>query len=232
MPRGCFGGRARRCQDGLWRSCPARQAALQSSPTNVSLRTERVAKMRIPIAVVFLLVVSVVFCWTSGLAAQQLNDFAYGMRLITPSRAALVKLVLPDRLYRDLVQEDGGDIRVFAADGRLVPHFMPPVGSESGPARLLYFDVQAGQSYLLAYGSATITAPMPPTELVQRAERAGKRAAAVRVGPRIELGGPARLQPTAGGGSGWMISLSTLLLGCVLLLAFFAWWTARRLLRG
>lgn len=180
----------------------------------------------------FLLIAVALVCSTGIAAAQQLNDFAFGMRLVTPPNSALVKIMLPERMDRDLVQEDGSDIRLFAADGSVVPHCTLPSLSGSGPARVLFFASKGGQSYLLAYGSGKIGAATPPPDLVQRAGREGSRAAAVRLGPRIELGGPARLQAAADPSDGRMLSLSTLLLGCVLLMAFFAWWTARRLLRG
>lgn len=187
--------------------------------------------MRLTIIAALLPVVAVLMWSPAPSAAQQLNDFAFGNRLVTPSNTALAKIMLPDRIRRRLAQNDGGDIRIFDAEGAVVPHFRPPSVAGSGLSPVVFFVSQAGQSYLLAYGSRKVTAPMPPMELVQRAGREGRRAAAVRVGPRVELGGPARLQATAAT-PGRMVSLSTLLLGGVLLLAVFAWWTARRLLRG
>ena len=164
-------------------------------------------------------------------AAPQMNDFAYGSRLVTPAKASLVKLLIPERIQRDLARRDGADICIFTLEGRLVPHFRPRVGPSDGRFRPLYFEVQANQAYILAYGSTSVPALNPPSGLVQRVDREGARAATVRTGPRIELGGSGRLKQTAAAPSSRLLSLSTLLLGCILLLAFLAWWAARRQLR-
>jgi hypothetical protein len=95
----------------------------------------------------------------------------------------------------------------------------------------LFFAAERGGAYILAYGSRKAAPLAPPLDLVEQVALQGAQASIADVGQRIELGGPSRLNIPAAGTSGRMVSLSTLLLGCVLLLAFFAWWAVRRLLR-
>jgi hypothetical protein len=187
--------------------------------------------MRMPIIAEMILLSVAVILPPASAAPPQMNDFAYGLRLVTPATASLVKIDLPENVYRELRRDDRTDIRVFTVNGRLVPHFQRRLLPGGGGSRTLFFETQAGQAYVLAYGSHTVPAPTPPSALVQRIDREGPRALAVRVGPRIELGGAGRPKQTAGASSGRLLSLSTLLLGCVLLLAFLAWWAARRQLR-
>ena len=84
-----------------------------------------------------------VMIWpVTGTAAFQLNDFAYGLRIAVPQKAGLVRIVLPETVYRHLVRADGGDIRVFRMDGRVVPHLLRqpyPGGNRSGPRVLPFF---------------------------------------------------------------------------------------------
>ena len=178
-----------------------------------------------------LLLVSLALPTADDAAAAQMNDFAYGVRLATPPGAGLVKIVLPRRLHRDLAHAEGADIRVFAMDGQMVPHLLQGAPSASGRPSELFFESQAGQSYVLAYGSHRAQDLTPPPDLVQKAARRGAGAPTVRLGPRIDLGGPARLEAPKGAASGRMMTLSSFLLGSVLALAVLAWWVVRRRLR-
>jgi len=99
-----------------------------------------------------------------------------------------------------------------------------------GRSHELFFVVEGGGAYMLAYGSRRVVPLVPPPELAQQVALQGAQAPTAGIGPRMELGGPSRLEGQVAGISGRMMSLSTLLLGCVLLLAFFAWWVVRRLL--
>ena len=95
----------------------------------------------------------------------------------------------------------------------------------------LFFKAERGGAYLLAYGSRAAKALPPPADLTDALAAAGDRIATLQIGPAITLGGfrPANASPRRT--SERMVSLSSLLLGCVLLFAFFAWWVVRRLLR-
>ena len=112
-----------------------------------------------------------------------------------------------------------------SALGSSVPQLML-----GGRSHELFFIVEGGGAYLLAYGSRKAAPFMPPPELAQQVALQGAQTPIAGIGPRMELGGPSRLGGPVAGASGRMMSLSTLLLGCVLLLAFFAWWVVRRLL--
>jgi len=70
------------------------------------------------------LLLLVIFWPAIGIAALQLNDFAYGLRIAAPDKIGLVRLALPETVYRHLARADGGDIRVFRMDGRAVPHLL------------------------------------------------------------------------------------------------------------
>jgi len=95
----------------------------------------------------------------------------------------------------------------------------------------LFFMAERGGAYLLAYGSRTAVAPAAPAELVEVLAAAGERITALGIGPGVNLGGPSRTGTPPRRSSDRMVSVSSLLLGCVLLLAFFAWWMVRRLLK-
>lgn len=176
------------------------------------------------------LLVSLPFC-TAAAAAAGMNDFAYGVRLATPPGAGLVKVALPQSLHRDLAHADGADIRVFAMDGQMVPHLLQGAASAGGRPSELFFERQAGKSYILAYGRRRAQAPAPPPDFVQKVALRGAGVPTAGLGPRIVLGGPARLEAPRGAGTGRMMSLSTFLLGSVLVLAFLVWWVVRRRLR-
>lgn len=95
----------------------------------------------------------------------------------------------------------------------------------------LFFMAERGRAYLLAYGSRTAEALPPPADLTEALAVAGDRIATIGIGPAITLGGGLRANASPRRTSGKLVSLSSLLLGCVLLLAFFVWWVVRRLLK-
>jgi hypothetical protein len=95
----------------------------------------------------------------------------------------------------------------------------------------LFFTTEGRGVYIIAYGSRKATPLVPPPELVERVAMFGAQSPLADIGRRIELGGTSRLNVPAAGASGRMMSLSTLLLGCVLLVAFLAWWVVRRILQ-
>lgn len=89
----------------------------------------------------------------------------------------------------------------------------------------LFFAPEGGGTYIMAFGSNRVEVLNPPPGLVSMVS-SGKSFARVDIGRRIGLGGPGRLAKPPSG----MLSLSTWLLACVLLVAFLAWWVVRRLL--
>ena len=91
----------------------------------------------------------------------------------------------------------------------------------------LFFATVGGGTYIIAYGSRKIMPLEAPRDLEARVALSGIRAPSADIGQRIELGGLSRLKAPAAGPSGRMISLSTFLLGGVILVAFFAWWAVR-----
>ena len=95
----------------------------------------------------------------------------------------------------------------------------------------LFFAAMGGGTYIIAYGGRKITPLAAPADLQERVALIGAKAPSADIGQRIELGGLSRLKVPAAGTSGRMISLSTFLLGSVILVAFFAWWVLRRYLQ-
>ena len=65
-------------------------------------------------------------------AAQVPRDFAYGIALSTEGDSAFYQVELPPAVYAGAVRGDLGDVRVFNADGAVVPLAMVP---RSAPAR-------------------------------------------------------------------------------------------------
>jgi hypothetical protein len=65
-------------------------------------------------------------------AAQAPRDFAYGIALVTEGDSAFYQVELPPAVYAGTVRGDLGDVRVFNADGALVPFAMVP---RSAPGR-------------------------------------------------------------------------------------------------
>ena len=93
-------------------------------------------------AIFRILLMLLVGVWpTDGQAEFQMNDFAYGFRITTPQQKAIVRLALPETVYRHLVRSDAGDIRVFSMDGLVVPHYLrhPSMGATPSQKRDLPF---------------------------------------------------------------------------------------------
>jgi Protein of unknown function (DUF3999) len=59
-------------------------------------------------------------------AAQAPRDFAYGIALSTEGDSAFYQVELPAAVYAGTVRDDLGDVRVFNADGALVPFAYVP----------------------------------------------------------------------------------------------------------
>ena len=136
-------------------------------------------------------------------------------------------------LRNDPVMVPGNNDRYWKLDidsprsdlGRSVPRLML-----GGRPHALFFLTEEAGVYLLTFGSRRVAPLDPPPDLVQRVKTLGARAPKADIGGRIVLGGSSRLRGPASHVSGRMLSLSSMLLGCVLLIAFLAWWAVRRLL--
>jgi uncharacterized protein DUF3999 len=57
------------------------------------------------------------------------EDFAYGLPLQTDSQSSVYEVPLPIDVYQGAVRGDLGDLRIFNADGNVVPHAVAPGGS-------------------------------------------------------------------------------------------------------
>ena len=114
--------------------------------------------MRMTTLTGFFLLASLVVGVSAAPAPLQIDDFAYGVHLVTPPKAGLVKILLPGRIYRDLAHADGADLRVFAMDGRMIPHYMPPPGANDSRPHELFFEIRSAQAVVLAYGNRRVSA--------------------------------------------------------------------------
>ncbi len=80
--------------------------------------------------------------------STRLEDFAYAMPIETgPEAAPFYALSLPEIVYRTVTRPDRGDIRVFDADGRIVPHLLRPLPAPKRAgywSRLPVFPLPAG----------------------------------------------------------------------------------------
>ena len=137
----------------------------------------------IPVLRVFFLMV--VLIWpATGTAEHPLNDFAYGFRIAAPEKTGLVKLVLPEASDRygklDIDNRQSGL-------GSSVPELML-----GGRLLELFFIVERGGAYVLAYGSRKAAPSVPPPELVEKVAMQGGQAPVAGMGPRMALGGPSR----------------------------------------
>lgn len=110
---------------------------------------------------------------TAGGEPPAPNDFAYGLELRVRGGGAIHRLSLPPEIYRGVARTDLGDLRVFNADGRPVPHMVrrPPAPETGGPARSvpffpLYETAGNGEGLMLqittdAKGAVVRTSPRP-----------------------------------------------------------------------
>ena len=61
------------------------------------------------------------------------DDYAQGMEISSPFGLPLVETTLPDAVYQTVTRADLGDIRVFNAEGRPVPHAFCTAPTASEP---------------------------------------------------------------------------------------------------
>jgi Protein of unknown function (DUF3999) len=81
---------------------------------------------------IFLLLLS----QSSAFGAERPEDFAYGMPIHADAQDALYEIEIPAAVYRGVTRADLGDVRVFNAQGEVVPHGLRPQAvpsSDSGP---------------------------------------------------------------------------------------------------
>jgi hypothetical protein len=81
------------------------------------------------IRLVFLFLSILNIAWAARAQAAELSpeDFAYGMTITTPAPATAYRVAIPLEVYKKAVHEDLRDLRVFNAQGEVVPYeLMPP----------------------------------------------------------------------------------------------------------
>lgn len=68
----------------------------------------------------------IIMAFPSSLYGESLSakDFAYGFTLNLSGNGAIYRVELPDELYKGVVRQDLGDIRIFNANSEIVPHFL------------------------------------------------------------------------------------------------------------
>jgi len=77
-------------------------------------------------------ILAILLLLTQGVAsaAEGPQDFAYGMAIQADAEDALREIEIPAAVYRGVTRGDLGDLRVFNAQGEVVPHALrPPVAS-------------------------------------------------------------------------------------------------------
>jgi len=62
----------------------------------------------------------------AAVAAERPQDFAYGIEVHADAQDALYEIELPAAVYRGVTRSDLGDIRVFNAQGEVVPYAFKP----------------------------------------------------------------------------------------------------------
>ena len=55
-------------------------------------------------------------------AAAAKSDFAYGYSIEVDGDGAIYSLFLDEKVYKGLIREDRGDLRIFNGHGQVVPH--------------------------------------------------------------------------------------------------------------
>lgn len=81
--------------------------------------------------------------------AATLDDFAFGYRLNTVPGSPVYQTVLPEEMYRVSRRDDLGDLRVFNAQGEVVPYALmrpAPIDEASKRVSLPVFPVHGGDS--------------------------------------------------------------------------------------
>jgi hypothetical protein len=66
--------------------------------------------------------------------AQQPSDFAYGLAIETPPGAGFVRMAIPSGVYEGVTHADLADMRIFNADGEVVPFAFVPRRHENVPS--------------------------------------------------------------------------------------------------
>ncbi|HNQ76387.1 MAG TPA: DUF3999 domain-containing protein, partial [Pseudothauera hydrothermalis] len=64
--------------------------------------------------------------FAAGAQAEEINDYAYAAPVIIARPAPFQRIELPISVYRVLTHDDLSDLRVFNADGEVVPHALEP----------------------------------------------------------------------------------------------------------
>ena len=81
----------------------------------------------------FLIVLSILFMSAEAQAKPMTtDDFAYGLPINVDGRGAVYSITLPKEVYTNCTRSDLGDIRMFNADGDIVPHTIrrPKIATE------------------------------------------------------------------------------------------------------
>lgn len=94
---------------------------------------------------IFLAMSSVLAASPALAAPPSKNDYASGISIEAPSSQPMIEAVLPEEVYRTVIRDDLGDLRVFNAEGMPVPHAFcaapqaedPEVTEESLPVFVL-----------------------------------------------------------------------------------------------
>lgn len=85
-----------------------------------------------------------------GVAAEQPQDFAYGTPIQIDGGEALYEVDLPASVYRGVTRRDLGDMRVFNAQGELVPFAIEPARERRSqmpaPVAVRFFPVYGNQN--------------------------------------------------------------------------------------
>jgi hypothetical protein len=82
-----------------------------------------------------------------ALSAERPDDFAYGMPVQVDALDALYEVELPVAVYRGVTRSDLGDMRIFNAQGEVVPHALRPrsgaIAAKPDPVELPFFPLYA-----------------------------------------------------------------------------------------
>lgn len=73
-----------------------------------------------------ILAILVLLSRAGAAAAEQPQDFAYGIAIHVATSGALHEIEIPAAVYRGVTREDLGDLRVFNGAGEVVPHALRP----------------------------------------------------------------------------------------------------------
>jgi hypothetical protein len=88
-----------------------------------------------------------------ALCAEQPQDFAYGTPIQIDGREALYEVDLPASVYRGVTRRDLGDMRVFNAEGELVPFATQPMPEHKSqspqPVAVRFFPIYGNQNQAL-----------------------------------------------------------------------------------